>query len=131
EGLFDTITPEHLSNNAELYVEQIRQMREWYDAIIDRPRNKFAAVVERYGDNIETTAVTLLKYVLASVGLVLKSQRVQWRKKGEGVVSAYSYYIENAQEAYDVMLWRERGRTKNPDLDHIASTFGAPKDMLL
>lgn len=124
QGLFDEITPENLRENAALYVAQIEQLRAAYDVIVERPRNKFAAVAERCEGNVEDMATTLLKYVLESVGLKLKSRRSQPRKADGTRETRYAYYIENAQEAYNAMLWRERGRTRNADLEHIRSTFG-------
>src|SRR5690606_33961998 len=111
-----------------VYVAQIADYRDRYDVIVGRERNSYKMIAEKHEGNLEDMAIDFLKYVLASVGLKLKSRRTQVREAGGKRVWQHTYYIENRDETYDLLLRRERGRTNNPDLAHIVSAFGVPAE---
>lgn len=127
-GLFDEITPEKLTADATLYVAQIERVKGDYDAVIaTRASNKYAAVKARCEGDPEEMAAMLLKYVLEGVGLKLRSRATRPRNAEGERVRVYTHYIDNAREAFNAMLWRERGRKNDPNIEHIASTFSATK----
>lgn len=123
-GLKDEITPEILEREGVTYVRQIRGVKKMYNGVVGRQRNSFEAIEARCAGDKEKMAVMLLKHVLASLGLNLVSERSRPRNEVGKQVSVYTYKIANADEAIDAMLWRERGRMRDENIEHIRCTFG-------
>lgn len=125
DGLFTVITPELMAERAVMFVEQVQQQHEAYNAIVSRPHQKWDAVENKADGDLHVQARWLLTHILATVGLTLRQDRSG--KTGRKGAHSYNYVISNAQQAADLMLWRGRGRQAKfggIDVSEVKVVFG-------
>lgn len=94
----DILTAETLHDRAPAFMRMLLAEKDNYDAVINRPRQKWDLVYNR-SDNDVDRAVDFCKILLARIGL--NQRTVRGKKAG-----SWNYIIENAPEAKKFLQWR-------------------------
>lgn len=100
--LFDTLDGTLSEEGVPGFMHAVRLSQNDYDALINRPNQKFH-IVEARSDNDFDRAVDFSKILLSKIGL---KQRAIKSGKTETGSSTYSYKIVNVKEARDFIRWR-------------------------
>lgn len=97
-SITDELKQEVLENRAPAFMRMLEAQKENYNAVMNRPRQKWDEVYNRTDNDIDR-AVDFSKILLARIGL--KQRSLRGTKDG----SRY-YVIENAEQAVKFLKWR-------------------------
>lgn len=104
-SLDEVVPRDVMALRAVEFMRLMHQSKDAYNAVVNSPRQKFDEVLARSEDVLDQ-ALDFSKILLARIGLRQRSVRSGRKGKGGEDGATYTYLIDNAEQARNLLKWR-------------------------